>query len=386
MKAPRSVTGKCPFRSPAGSLCLRIAAALLAFCLLFPAWAFSEEWKEALGPRPWSFPRDHGSHPEYRTEWWYFTGNLADPRERRYGYQLTFFRYGLARQAARPANAWSIRDVYLAHFALTDAAENAFHHAERVSRPGPGLAGAAEGGMDVRVLNWSAAMRGGRIDLAASKEGMSLALRLAPAKPPVLHGRQGLSKKGPGAAEASYYYSLTALGTEGTIRTPGMAAPATVHGTSWFDQEFGSNQLTGDQAGWDWFALHLGDGRDLMIYKLRKKDLSVEKESSGTLVEPGGTSRQISLSDIQIDVLGHWKSQKTKGKYPAGWRIRIPSARIDVTVKPLIPDQELANTVSAGITYWEGAVGGTGTSKGKSVKTEGYVELTGYAGTIGGTF
>lgn len=344
------------------------------------------EWRQAEGPRQWSFPRDHGSHSEYRTEWWYFTGNLADAAGKKYGYQLTFFRYGLTGRPRNPGNPWSVRDIYLAHFAITDASDNSFHYTDRASRKGPGLAGAAERKMDVTLLGWSAIMEKNTIRLKASFEGMELKLDLIPAKPAVLHGRGGLSKKGPLPGQASYYYSFTDLKTTGYLKRPGMKEAVGVSGTSWFDQEFGSNQLTGDQAGWDWFALHLGDGRDLMIYKLRKKDLSVEKESSGTLVEPGGTSRQISLSDIQIDVLGHWKSQKTKGKYPAGWRIRIPSARIDVTVKPLIPDQELANTVSAGITYWEGAVGGTGTSKGKSVKTEGYVELTGYAGTIGGTF
>lgn len=358
---------------------------VFVFIALLPVMGWGE-WRQADVPRKWSFPADHGSHGEYRTEWWYFTGNLSDATGKKYGYQLTFFRYGLTEQNRDPKNPWSVRDVYLAHFAITDASNNTFHYTDRASRKGPGLAGTDKHKMGVNILGWSAEMEKNTISLNASFEGMEIKLDLTPVKPPVLHGRSGLSKKGPLPGQASYYYSFTDLETKGYMKTPGMKDRVAVRGVSWFDQEFGSNQLAGDQAGWDWFALHLGDGRDLMIYKLRKKDGSVEKESSGTIVEFDGSSRQISLSDIETTVLAHWKSQKTGGRYPAAWHIRVPSARIDVTVKPLVADQELANTVSAGITYWEGAVDGAGTSNGKNVKVQGYIELTGYSGTIGGTF
>lgn len=353
---------------------------------LVPNGISAQEWKQAGQPRQWSFPRDHGSHGEYRTEWWYFTGNLTDNKGKRYGYQLTFFRYGLAMEPKKPGNPWSVRDVYLAHFAITDASTGTFSFADRVSRGGPGLAGTREGRMDVHVLNWSAAMKDGLIYLKAAHGGMELSLRLVSAKPHVLHGTLGLSRKGPGPGQASYYYSLTDLKTEGALKTPDMAAPASVKGVSWFDQEFGSNQLAKDQAGWDWFALHLGDGRDLMVYRLRKKDGTIEKESSGTLVEPDGAYRHLSLAQIEVTVLSHWKSGKTAGRYPAAWRIRLPSADLDVTVRPVVADQELVTTASTGITYWEGAVDGKGTSKGKEVTAEGYVELTGYAGALGGIF
>jgi len=348
--------------------------------------AYGQGWREALAPRQWSFPRDHGSHGEYRTEWWYFTGNLADAEGKKYGYQLTFFRHGLALVQKNPSNPWSVRDIYLAHFAITDVSTGAFHYRDRVSRKGPGLAGAGKDTMNVHVLNWSARMKDGRIILKADHEGMELVLHLAPAKPVVLHGRMGFSRKGPLPGQASYYYSFTDLRTEGTLRAPGMKGPVAVRGTSWFDQEFGSNQLSQEQAGWDWFALHLSDGRDLMVYYLRKKDGSMEKESSGTLVEPDGTSRHLTPIDIETTVLAYWKSLRTDGRYPAAWRIRIPTAAIDLTVRPLVADQELVNTVSTGITYWEGAVDGKGVSKGKEVSAEGYVELTGYAGTLGGKF
>jgi predicted secreted hydrolase len=386
MITPRDSTDTPPARCPAGRLFRRVMVATLVLGLFFPACLFSEGWKQASAPRPWSFPRDHGSHPEYRTEWWYFTGNLTDPGDKRYGYQLTFFRYGLKPASGPAINAWSIGDIYFAHFALTDVSGNAFHYAERVSRGGPGLAGAKGTGMNVHVLNWSAAMEGKRIDLMASQQGMELTFRLTPGKPVVLHSNRGLSKKGPERGEASYYYSFTDLKTEGTIRTPGMASPAAVRGTSWFDHEFGSNQMTEDKAGWDWFALHLSDGRDLMIYYLRKKDGTVERESSGTLVEPDGASRRLRLADVETTILSYWKSDKSAGRYPAAWRIRVPGAAIDLSINPLVAGQELVTTGSRPITYWEGAVSGKGTSRGKEVTVEGYVELTGYAGTLGGIF
>ncbi|MDP1989425.1 MAG: lipocalin-like domain-containing protein [Syntrophales bacterium] len=377
---------KIPCRSSAAPL-FRVAAIIIfVIGLFFPACLLSNEWREVTTPRQWSFPRDHGSHPEYRTEWWYFTGNLNDNGGRRYGYQLTFFRYGLALQPKQPSNVWSVRDIYFTHFALTDVSRNAFHYTDRVSRVGPGLAGAKGIEMEVRVLGWSAAMEGNRMDLRAAHGGMELALRLTPAKPVVLHGNRGLSKKGPAPGQAAYYYSFTDLRTEGSLRTPDMRAPVTVRGTSWFDQEFGSNQMAQEYAGWDWFALHLNDGRDLMVYYIRRKDGTVERESSGTLVERDGASRHLGFAEIEMTVLSYWKSSKSAGRYPAAWRIRVPGAAIDVTVNPLVAGQELITTASTAITYWEGAVTGKGTSQGKEVAVEGYAELTGYAGTLGGIF
>lgn len=372
--------------SPARHLVRAAIVMMLAAGVFLPLCLFSKEWKEAAGPRQWYFPGDHGSHSEYRTEWWYFTGNLNDKSGKRYGYQLTFFRYGLSLEQERPLNVWSVRDAYLAHFAITDVSGKTFHHRDRISRKGPGLAGAKETGMDVRVLGWSAVMENKKIHLKAFSDGMEIDLRLVPAKPLVFHGKRGLSKKGPGQGQASYYYSFTDLRTEGMIRVPGMTASVEAKGISWFDQEFGSNQLAPEQAGWDWFALHIGDGRDLMVYYLRKKDGSVEMESSGTLVERDGTSRHLNRSDIETTVLSYWKSEKSGGRYPAGWRIRVPAAAIDITVSPLVADQEMITTASTGITYWEGAVAGKATSLGKEVTVEGYVELTGYAGILGGVF
>ncbi len=345
-----------------------------------------DDWVRAAGPRSWTFPRDHGAHPAYRTEWWYFTGNLQDDAASPYGYQLTFFRQGIRRLVSQPGNPWDIRDVYLAHFALTDVSRKKFRWAERISRAGPGLAGASTDGMDIWVLNWSGRMKDHSIILHAQGKGMELELELSPKKPLILHGENGLSKKGPGAGQASYYNSFTRLETRGFLRTDSSRPRVAVKGNSWFDHEFGSNQLSADQQGWDWFSLHLSDGRDVMIYFLRLKDGSIEPASSGTLVEPEGTGHHLKLQELAISVLDRWKSPLSKGEYPSRWRIQIPSAGIDLTVAPLVADQELNTGGSTGIIYWEGAVTGSGTSRGQRVSCEGYVELTGYAGSLAGRF
>ncbi len=358
---------------------------LMLFFLAVPSFA-GEQWRQAVGPWNWSFPRDHGAHPEFRTEWWYFTGNLRDGSGNRYGYQITFFRQGVRLKASDPGNPWSLRDLYPAHFALTDARSGAFYHAEQITRSGPGLAGAATGGLSVWNLRWSAKMEGDRIRIRAQHGEMELALDLRPRKPLVLQGDRGLSRKGPGKGQASYYYSFTNLATTGTIRTPGSPMPVPVEGVSWFDQEFSSNALTKDQVGWDWFSLHLSDGRDLMLYFLRKKDGTVEKESSGTLVEADGRSRSLKLGEIAVEVLDTWTSPRSGGRYPSRWRIRVPAAGIDLRLAPLVPAQELITEGSTGVTYWEGAVDGKGSSAGRPAACEGYVEMTGYAGSLGGLF
>jgi predicted secreted hydrolase len=374
----------------------RIAVILVAVvhigCLLFSppvceaGIAPEEEWKAVIRERSWVFPEDHGAHPEYRTEWWYFTGNLTDRKGNRYGYQLTFFRYGLVSAASHPENPWSVRDIYPAHFSLTDVSKKRFWHSERVSRAGPGLAGSSKTGMDIWNLNWSAKMKGDKIFLFARTGEMELRLHLKPGKPKVFHGSRGLSRKGEGKGQASYYYSFTNLVTEGYLKTPQTVQPLEVKGASWFDHEFGSNQLSKDQQGWDWFSLRLSDGRELMLYFLRKADGSVEPASAGTLIEASGQSRYLNISSASTDVLDRWKSPKSGGVYPSRWRIHVPLAGIELTVYPLVADQELITEGSTGITYWEGAVAGKGRSAGRPVTCEGYVEMTGYAGSLGGIF
>ncbi len=371
--------------------CRAVMAFILAFVLIatmvpmMPAHA-ETGWPQVDRQRDWSFPRDLGSHPEYRTEWWYFTGNLTDEAGKRYGYQLTFFRHGMRRAPADARNPWSLRDLYLAHFTMTDVAKKRFMTDERVSRTGPHLAGARTDRLDVWLLNWSIRTDGKKIMLDAAGDTHEIALTLLPRKPLVLQGEKGLSRKGPNKGQASYYVSYTDLATEGHVKTPDAAKPVKVTGVSWFDHEFGSNQLSAEQAGWDWFSLHLSDGRDVMLYFLRRTDGSVERASSGTVVDADGASRHLPLSAIQVDVLDRWKSRKSGGVYPSRWRIRIPSEHVDVTVAPLLSDQELVTGASTAVTYWEGAVAGKGISAGRKATCEGYVELTGYAGKLGGVF
>ena len=367
----------------------RLPIFIMGLCLLrFAAGPAegAEDWARVIGPRAWTFPKDHGAHPDYRTEWWYFTGNLNDDSGAPYGYQLTFFRQGLRFGVSSSGNAWDVRDLYLAHFAITEVSKSKFRFTERLSRAGPGLAGARTEGMDIWLLNWSARMQGSLITLEARGTDMELRLELTPAKPLVLHGQKGFSRKGSKEGQASYYSSFTDLKTKGFLRIGADAPSVTVMGKSWFDHEFGSNQLSPDQKGWDWFSLHFSDGRDLMIYFLRLVDGSLEPASSGTLVEPDGTVRHLQITDISVSVLKHWKSPRSGADYPGRWKIQIPSAGIDLLVTPLVSDQELNTGGSTGVIYWEGAVFGEGTLRGRKISCKGYVELTGYAGSLGGFF
>ncbi|MFC2161311.1 lipocalin-like domain-containing protein [Acidobacteriota bacterium] len=344
-----------------------------------------EDWNQAKLPYEWSFPRDFGAHPEYKTEWWYFTGTINGPAGEKFGYQLTFFRSGIQKNPSSPQNSWSVRDLYLAHLTITDIDRNQFLFEERMSRGGPGLAGAENGGMNVWLLNWSARMEKGKIFLEARKGEMAIRLNLTPKKPLVFHGQGGLSRKGPEEGQASFYTSYTDLDTSGTISIS-KDQIYTVTGKSWFDHEFSSHMLSEEQAGWDWFSLHLSDGRELMIYLLRRRDGSVERVSSGTLTEPDGTWRHIKISGVSIDVLNSWRSHRSGGIYPGRWRIRIPDASIEIILLPQVAEQELVSSLIPGLIYWEGAVEGNGFSRNQEITCRGYVELTGYAGSFKGIF
>jgi predicted secreted hydrolase len=224
------------------------------------------------------------------------------------------------------------------------------------------------------------------IRIKAKDQAMNLSLELTPRKPLVFHGQNGLSKKGSKEGQASYYFSYTDLATTGLIKSPTLPTPLLVKGKSWFDHEFGSNQLASNQVGWDWFSLHLSDGQDVMIYFLRRSDGSVEPTSSGTLVHTDGRTTNLSLSEVTVKVLDHWKSPKSGGKYPNQWNIEIPSAKVQLIINPLLADQELVTESSTGVVYWEGAVEGRGRSRGQEVTCEGYIEMTGYAGSLAGFF
>lgn len=392
----------------------------LAATIVFPAGAFSSSsnsehrraperattaihsFQQALPGYRYLFPRDHGSHPAFQTEWWYYTGHLKAADGRTFGYELTFFRRGVTRtEKARDGSAppqersrWRIYDLYLAHFALTDLAQGQFHYAEKISREGLGKAGADQNRLRVWIDRWGAVSPArsdgsaaelakesndpdGSHHLTAATEDYGIELILSPTKPPVIHGSQGISRKGAKPEEASHYYSLTRLSTRGTLTVKGERIPVT--GQSWMDHEFGSSELSAELVGWDWFSLQLDTGEELMWYRLRRTDGQADPASSGTWVGADGQSLPLTTESIRLDELNRWTSPHSGARYPSRWRLSSKPLDLVLDIDPLLNDQELITSRSTRVTYWEGAVRLTGTLRGKPIAGQGYVELTGYA-------
>ena len=345
-------------------------------------------YARAFAPRPFVFPADHGPHPDFRSEWWYATGNLTGPQGERYGYELTIFRIALTPpgdtlQADAPGDAgtdssgWASRQLYMAHFGVTDAAGRAHRAFERFSRGGAGLAGAQAGPFRVWLEGWAfEAAAGGMpsFTVRAAQDGYAVALTLRPAKPLVLQGDRGLSQKGPGAGNASHYYSMTRLETSGTVTTP--RGTAAVTGTSWFDREWSTSALARDQVGWDWFALQLSDGRDLMLYQLRQADGAASRFSSGVLVDAAGMATHLPVAAYRLIPERSWMSPHSDVTYPVAWRIEVPSERLSLRETPVMDDQEL----NVSVRYWEGAVDVAGDA---GLTGRGYLEMTGYGDRSG---
>ncbi len=326
----------------------------------------------ANAPRPLSFPADHGPHPEFRTEWWYYTGNLNTAAGRHFGFQLTFFRVALAPPLEPRASAWGTRQLYFAHFALTDTERRRFHAASRVSRGALGLAGAEAAPFRVWVESWSAEGAGASPRLRARDGDVAIDLELSATKPVVLQGDRGLSRKGAEPGNASLYYSFTRMPATGTVRLGD--EPLAVSGQAWMDREWSTSGLGADLRGWDWFAVQLNDGRELMVYLLRRRDGGIDPFSAGTLVAADGTVRRLESGDVQVETLGHWTSPKSGVRYPSRWRLSVPSAELRLAIEPRLPDQEL----NVGTRYWEGAVMIEGSTAAGPIAGEGYVELVGY--------
>ncbi|MBI4671589.1 MAG: carotenoid 1,2-hydratase [Chloroflexi bacterium] len=379
----------------------------------------AEGFARVTEPRAMQFPQDHGPHPDFQTEWWYYTGNLQAKDGRRFGYQLTFFRRGItpgdvgAVPCACPncacpncacpalgdhkgaplqstrASDWATNQIYFAHFAITDAKNNVHNETEIFSRGAAGLAGASSNPFRVWIENWLAeglnrqaarpeSSEGSNVKLVADDGKMALDLNLNAIKPPVVHGANGVSQKTDAVGNASYYVSFTRVPTQGTLRINGESIAVT--GTSWFDHEWGTISLGANAAGWDWFSIQLDDNRELMFFQIRNKDGSVEPFSSGTLVEADGTAIHLTRDDVTIAVLNTWTSSVSQGKYPSQWRVTSRKGNFDLPLTPLIADQEMR----VSFTYWEGAVNIEGASNGKTVRGQGYVEMTGYAKQVRG--
>lgn len=350
---------------------------LAAIALVVAATAAAENWARIAAPPALSFPRDQGSHPSFRTEWWYATGRLADSGGRRYGFQITFFRQGLDPTPPTPnSSSLRARQVLAGHLAVAEIGQRKVRFVERVRRVAAGLAGASESDLEVFLDDWEMKrLASGAIALVASDRegGLALALQLQPAKPLVLHGEGGVSRKGPEPGNASVYVSYTRVAARGRLSLDGRERD--VQGEAWFDHEWGSSQLGAGIVGWDWLGLRLADGRELMLYRLRDVQGGAAAESAGTLVAGDGTTRHLAATEFAIQPLSWWTSPRTGARYPARLRVRVPGAGIDLEVRPEVPDSELDARASTGTVYWEGPVAVTGTAAG-----DGYLELTGYAG------
>lgn len=339
------------------------------------------QWRMALPGYHYEFPRDHFNHPDYRTEWWYYTGNLRDPDGHHFGFELTFFRFATAtpEQAARDAgNVWNPDQIYLAHLALSDLDGKKFYHTERLNRAGPGLAGIALQDHRYWNGNWQVQWQpnGGDQMLDAVCDKFKLHLSLNPAKPFVIQGKNGISQKGPDLGNASHYISFTRLTTKGELTYN--HHKYSLSGLAWMDHEFFTQLLDKTQAGWDWFAIQLNNNEELMLYRLRKKSGKGDPYSSGTYIDAQGKAHFLDGSQLFFSSSGKWTSPQSGTAYPISWHIRIPSLNLDLSERTALQDQELfsKNSVTAG--YWEGAVTYTGSIHSQPVNGVGYLEMTGY--------
>lgn len=349
-------------------------ASLLACLLLFVATAWGQDYKLALPGYQFQFPRDSFNHEDYQTEWWYYTGNLRARDGHRFGFELTFFRQGVSRAANQ--DPWFVHDLWMAHLALSDIDAQRFHHQERLNRSGPGIAGVdAKTGL-VWNGNWQTHIDEHEEDLRGIGEDFGLSLKLVPTKPPVVQGQNGVSQKAAGAGHASHYYSLPRLLATGSIRADGKDYQ--VEGSAWMDHEFFTGSMAKSESGWDWLSVQFEDGSELMLYRMRHRDGSIDSFSSGSFVDAHGKSRFLSSHDfVMTPEVEKWVSTETKAAYPIRWRISIPMLEIGFEITTPLKAQEMTGTF--GPSYWEGAIDATGTRAGTSLRGVGYLEMTGYA-------
>ena len=380
--------------SSAAALSLSAAALSIKGVLGKQDLAKDSGFQQALRPMEFHFPRDHLAHQAFKTEWWYFTGNVStgnvstgnlreQESDRSFAYQFTLFRFALRPDKPLPDNtsAWRSSNIYMAHIALTDIKQHKFYQRERFSRDGLALAGAEkkdDGSLQFWLYDWQAkSMLPDRLfplTLDIRDQQFTLNLQLQPSKPRVLNGAQGLSQKS--AEHASYYYSYTRLLSRGSITIGDKIFP--VSGSSWFDREWSTSSLGEDQQGWDWFALHLDDGSDVMLYQMRKKDGSKDIYSSGTFVDPQGKSKILQAGQFQLQAIEFWQSPVSGIRYPIKWQLVIPDQNIKLMVATRVKQQEWSKTDGFSFNYWEGAVEVSGIKDQQPISGSGYLEMTGY--------
>jgi predicted secreted hydrolase len=334
-------------------------AGVLFWCWLAFAAQPDFRWREVTPGYRFAFPRDHFSHADYRTEWWYYTGNVNNAEGARFGFELVFFRQGQSRGAENPS-AWRIDDLYLAHAAISDVQGKRFQYDERLNRAGPGIAGADFEKRRIWNGNWSVQFTGDSQVLNVITPEFRFSLQLTPLKPLIINGVNGVSQKAEGAGKASYYVSFPLMSVVGTLDQHA------VKGSAWMDHEWFTHQLAGGQVGWDWFSAQLDNHTELMLFELRRKDGSIDPYSSGTYVDASGKAHHLSAKDFRLTPMEKWT------RYPVDWRIEVPSLSIAIDCRAVLDNQEL-KAGKAGTTYWEGSVNYSGSAHGV-----GYLEMTGY--------
>ncbi|MGC1266918.1 MAG: lipocalin-like domain-containing protein [Candidatus Acidiferrum sp.] len=352
----------------------RHVTALAATFLLFHPLA--AQYRTATPGYRFEFPRDYFDHPDFQTEWWYYTGNLRSASGHRYGFELTFFRQGVSRDQAQSA-VWEVRDLYLAHLALSDLDGHRFYHSERLNRAGPGIAGVSASSGRIWNGDCQILWYGSDQKLQAIDPRFQVHLTLHPEKPPIINGENGVSPKSEGSGHASYYVSLTRLVASGDIEINGERLQ--VAGLAWMDHEFFTHQLESGQVGWDWLSLQFEDNTELMLFHIRRKDGSVDPFSAGTYVDAQGKSTHLKVSDFTLQPLSEtWASPATHAVYPIAWKIAVPSLGIELEARTPLDSQELTGSTSFVPTYWEGAITLDGHRGKAPLHGVGYLEMTGY--------
>lgn len=358
---------------------LAILFLILAFCFLPFAFAQNNFWQTAQPNYRFDFPGDEASHPDYRIEQWAYSGHLAASDGRRFAYQLKFIRAGINFKPENPSR-WAVRDLFVTQLAVTDVDGKEFKTAERINRAGVGWAGAATEGFHLWNDDWEARQVKATTLLRATQgeDGIGLELALEAGRPPVAHGEDGIFQKGFLALNASHFYSQPRMPTRGTLLLDGQRFE--VSGTSQLDHEFGTSFLEEGQAGWDYLAIELEDGSDLMTYQLRLADGSRDQYFIATLINADGSREFLKSDEFAVEPLARWTSPASGGNYPVQWRVKIPGKQIELDVKAMLDNQEFQAAQSIGVTYWKGAIEVSGSHNGQLIRGKGFLELTGYAG------
>lgn len=352
----------------------------LAALVLLATAAAAPHWKVAEPGAPYQFPGDYFSHPDYQTEWWYYTGNLRAKNGHRLGFELTFFRTALdlpKGSETQIAPQWRLDQIYLAHFALSDLDGHEFYHDERINRAGPGIAGASAQGHRVWNGNWHVDWSAQQQqDLGAVTDRVHLRLHLNPEKQVVINGENGIDVKGPLPGEASRYFSFTRLAASGSVELRNQTLQ--VDGEAWMDHEYFTEPPDNTLAGWDWFSIQLDNHEELMLYRLRRKSGGPDRYSSGTYVEASGKAHHLDSTQFTLTPHGTWRSPESKSEYPTNWTIAVPSLGLTLQESTTLPNQELLSQSGTTPSYWEGAVAYTGVVRQRPVTGQGYLEMTGY--------